>query len=614
MLFFSRNMRLTDQLRGAFRAVLTRSGSIRGAFPLLWKIVRRDGMIGSWRTAMAFWEAGAPLHKRNDYASWILHYDTLTPDVAADLTARAANFSHRPLVSILMPTYNAPAEWLVEAIESVRRQIYVHWELCIADDASTAPHVREILERYASADDRIKICLRTENGHISATTNSALALAAGEWLALLDHDDLLSAAALFWAVDSINRNPDCQLIYTDEDRISEVGVRFGPYFKPDWNPELFLSQNVFSHLGIYRSELVREVGGFRLGYEGSQDYDLALRCVERVRRDQVVHIPRVLYHWRVHRESTSYSSDAKPYAVAAAERALNDHLARTGVGGTAAHDRAGYRIRYLAQRPEPRVAVIISGESDPPALHRCIRTLMDQTSYGNYVVFVQLASLRDAGKWSDHDRVEVIQAGPQAIATAALRARDMGCSVVCLVDASTEFVSADWLSELVSHAGRRHVGLVGARLVSSNGKIASAGVVLKGDSRGAAGDSHHKYPVSSGGYGGRARLTQLYSAVRSTCAAMRIEVFDLALPKDRSPGAATDLEMCSRITSQGLDIVWTPFAEVVVHGPLPDLRWPSSLPVLRSGDPAYSPNLHNDEIDFSLAWPPRQEYFGEASS
>lgn len=602
-------MRLTDQLGGAFGAVLTRGGSLPGIFRLAWKIVRRDGVIGSWRTARAFWEAGALHHKRNDYAAWVARYDTLTPQATAELGARAEAFACKPLISVLMPTYNAPSGWLVEAIESVRQQIYSHWELCIADDASTAPHVREILEEYAARDNRIKICLRPENGHISATTNSALALATGEWVALLDHDDLLSAAALFWGAESINRHPDCQLIYSDEDKVSEAGVRFGPYFKPDWNPELFRSQNMFSHLGIYRTQLVRDVGGFRLGYEGSQDYDLALRCAEQVRRDQVIHVPRVLYHWRVHRESTSHSSDAKPYAVLAAERALNDHLARTGVAGSARQDGAGYRIEYLCPTPEPRVAVIVRTARDLDALDRCVRTLLEATAYGNYVVFLPQGGAADMASWRQDARVKEVNAGRGALAAAQL-AREDGCTVVCLVDEFSEFASSGWLSELVGQASRSNVGIVGARLLSGNGKIASAGLVYQGDAKGAACDSHKGYAASSNGYGGRARLTQFYSAVRSNGAAMRTEVLELAFPGLRSPGEINDLEMCARIAGQGLDIVWTPFAEIIVHRPLRALSWPSSLSIAPKSDPAYNPNLHTGEIDFSLAWPPRQETFG----
>ena len=209
---------------------------------------------------------------------------------------RADRFPRKPVISIVMPTYNSKPEWLIAAIESVRTQIYPHWELCIADDASTDGAVRSILRRYATNDARIKVTFRERNGNISAASNSALALASGEWVALLDHDDLLSEHALFWVADAINQSPDARLIYSDRDKIDEHGRRTAPYFKCDWNLDLFHSHDLVAHLDVYRKDLVDAVGRFREGLEGAQDYDLALRCIERIEPRQIHHIPRLLYH------------------------------------------------------------------------------------------------------------------------------------------------------------------------------------------------------------------------------------------------------------------------------------------------------------------------------
>src|SRR4029079_13505447 len=230
----------------------------------------------------------------------------------------------KPLISVLMPVYNTNPQWLVEAIESVQRQLYPYWELCIADDASTDPHIRSMLDRYASADSRIKVTLRPTNGHISAASNTALKAATGEYVALMDHDDVLAEHALFWVAEVIANNPNAEFIYSDEDKVDTKGNRSTPYFKCDWNPELFLSHNMICHLGVYRTAMVRELGGFREGFEGAQDYDLALRSIERIAPKQIIHIPRVLYHWRMHQGSTAAGLAAKPYAFEAGRKAISE--------------------------------------------------------------------------------------------------------------------------------------------------------------------------------------------------------------------------------------------------------------------------------------------------
>ena len=206
---------------------------------------------------------------------------------------------HRPKISIVMPVYDPPLQFLDEAIGSVRKQLYSDWELCIADDASKNVAVRDLLKRHAAEDARIKLVFRAENGHISRASNSALALATGEFIALFDNDDLLPEHALYCVAETIIANPSAGIIYSDEDKLSESGIRIDPYFKCDWNPELFLGHNLINHLGVYRTDIVKAMGGFREGYEGSQDYDLAARVIEQITPEQIVHIPRILYHWRI---------------------------------------------------------------------------------------------------------------------------------------------------------------------------------------------------------------------------------------------------------------------------------------------------------------------------
>jgi glycosyltransferase involved in cell wall biosynthesis len=238
-----------------------------------------------------------------------------------------------PLISVLMPVYNPDPVHLAAALDSVLGQIYPHWELCIADDASTDPAVQRMLADYAGRDRRIRLVTRPVNGHISAASNSALELATGEFTALLDHDDLLPAHALYRVAAELGHHGETDLIYSDEDKVDDDGRRHEPHFKSDWNPELFLSQNMISHLGVYRTELMRRAGGFRLGFEGSQDWDLALRVAELGTPARIRHIPHILYHWRVYRTSGSFSTDHAAKAAEAGRRAVAEHLERTGQGG-----------------------------------------------------------------------------------------------------------------------------------------------------------------------------------------------------------------------------------------------------------------------------------------
>jgi hypothetical protein len=295
-----RAMRFTPiDRRGSFRMGKLAAQEIgrleagaRSLTPILREILADPGrpMLALKKTWMALREGGpSGLMQRirdrtrlNDgYAKWIAQFDTLSADDETAIRAHIETLPHKPLLSVIMPVYQTPEKWLRWAIESVRHQLYPHWELCIADDASKAPHVRKVLEKYAALDPRIKVVFRAANGHISESSNSALALATGEFAVLFDHDDELPPHALYLVANAINEHPQADLLYSDEDKIDETGRPYDPYFKPDWNFDLMTAQNCFSHLGVYRLSLVRAIGGFRKGYEGSQDYDLALRCLAR---------------------------------------------------------------------------------------------------------------------------------------------------------------------------------------------------------------------------------------------------------------------------------------------------------------------------------------------
>jgi glycosyltransferase involved in cell wall biosynthesis len=565
----------------------------------------------------------------NNYPKWVLDYDTLTEKKRATMRKNVSSFSSKPLVSVVMPVYNPNPIWLVEVIESVRNQIYPNWELCIADDLSSDKSIRPILERYVNEDSRIKVIFRKKNGHISNASNSALEVCNGEWVALLDHDDILPEHALYWVADAINKYPNIRLIYSDEDKIDEKGTRFGPYFKCDWNEDLFYSHNMFSHLGVYHTQLIRKVGGFRIGLEGSQDYDLALRCIEQIDPTQIHHIPRVLYHWRLHAESTASSSEAKPYAMIAGERAISEHLARKGINAKAELIVYGYRVRYALPDILPLASLVIPTRNGLELLEQCINSILSKTTYSNYEIIIvdngsdDSATLNYLKKLTCEPKVRVLRDDSpfnySALNNAAVKlARG---EIIGLVNNDIEVISPDWLSEMVSHALRPNVGAVGAKLLYPNETVQHAGVLL--GVTGIAAHAHKKLPRSGSGYFGRANLIQSFSAVTAACLVIKKSIYESVggLNEVDLKIAFNDVDFCIRLCKAGFRNIWTPYAELYHHesatrgyedSPEKRERLISEVAYmsrynLSEPDPAYSPNLTLDSDDFSLAWPPRLE-------
>lgn len=589
-----------------------------------WRMFKKSGWPG------IRWEMGRRIGGYNNYTSWVRRYDTLNPEIRDRIVQRVAALKDRPLISVVMPTYNPNPGWLREAIESVRSQIYPNWELCIADDASPSGEVRAILKSYSESDPRIKVVFRSQNGHISAASNSALELVSGPWVALMDHDDLLPADALFWVADCIAANPGVQLIYSDEDKADESGFRFGPYFKPDWNVDLFRSQNMFSHLGVLSTELMRSVGGFRVGMEGSQDWDLVLRCVERVDPGQIRHIPRVLYHWRVHSESTARSMSAKPYAALAGERALNEHFQRTGVRATAEHLDFGYRVRYALPDALPLVSVIIPTRNALHLTRQCIESILSKTTYSNYEIVIVDNGSDDPATlaWfkqiaAEKPNVRVLRDDRDFNYSALNNSAIPSCNgeLLALVNNDIEVITPDWLSEMVSLAVQPGVGAVGARLWYPNRTLQHAGVIL--GIGGIAAHAHRGMPVGREGYAGRAALIQSFSAVTAACLVIQKQHYVAVggLDEVNLKESFNDIDFCLRLREAGLRNVWTPYAELFHYesatrsknmspkrqaqfqeeSAYMHKRWGDLL----KNDPAYSPNLMLAREDFSYAWPPR---------
>jgi GT2 family glycosyltransferase len=575
-----------------------------------------------------------PVDTAADYDTWVGLYDTLT---AADREAIAddvARMTSRPLISIIMPVYNTPEPYLRRALDTVLDQLYPNWELCIADDASKLPHVAEVLAEYAARDTRVKVVRREHNGHISAASNTALEIAKGEFIALMDHDDELPAHALYLAAREIVCYPDVDVIYSDEDKIDENGRRYDPYFKSDWNPDLFHGQNMVSHLGVFRRTLLTAVHGFRVGYEGSQDYDLVLRAVEKTNGARIRHIPHILYHWRVFSSSSSFSTVALPTATDAARRALQDHFDRVGLAATVgpAPGAEWYsRITYPLPDPAPMVSLLVPTRDKVELLRQCVEGLLGETDYPNLEVLVldnnsqEAETLAYFAELEGRARVRVLSYdGPfNFSAVNNFGVRHARGEILGLINNDIKVIEPGWLSEMVRHAIRSEVGAVGAKLYYADDTIQHAGVVT--GINGVANHIHKHLPREHPGYFGRLRLVQNMTCVTAACLLMRRSVYDEVggLDEANLAVAFNDIDLCLRVREKGYLVVWTPFAELyhlesASRGSdmAPDKiarftreirhmhdRWGTTL----TNDPYYNPNLTLDDVNFALAFPPRTE-------
>ncbi|BAP55014.1 putative glycosyltransferase [Thioploca ingrica] len=574
----------------------------------------------------------ALLTNPRDYPRWIKNYDTLTTKIIKRMQQRIAEWEYRPFISIVMPTYNTPEQWLRLALESVLEQIYPHWELCIVDDASTQPQVRRLLEEYAQRDNRIKLKFRTENGHISAASNTALEMISGEFVAFLDHDDKLARQALFWVAKDILDYPDAMLWYSDEDKINEQEERLDPYFKSDWNPDLFLSHNLITHLAVYRMTLIQQLIGFRESYEGAQDYDLALRAIEQINPVQIRHIPRVLYHWRIITGSTASRPEEKPYALIAAQQAIKEYLARRGIIAQVMESpevRGTIRVQYPLPEPLPLVTLIIPTYNGLELLQRCVESILTKTTYENFEILIinnnsdDPSTLAYLHQLENNGQAHVLDY-PYPFNYADMNnmaVEHAQGELIGLLNNDLEVINPEWLAEMVSHAVRPEVGVVGARLWYPNDTLQHGGVIL--GIGGVAGHAHKGFPRGNVGYLGRASLIQNFSAVTGACMIMRKSNFLKVggLNAEHLAIAFNDVELCLKMNEHNLRIVWTPYAELYHHESAsrgyedtPEKlarfeteraymksRWPNFLLM----DPAYSPNLTLETQDFALAWPPR---------
>ncbi|MCB0318848.1 MAG: glycosyltransferase family 2 protein, partial [Bdellovibrionales bacterium] len=507
-----------------------------------------------------------------DYQKWVEQYDTLSDQDRIAIKENIDKLTIKPTFSVIMPTFNTPEIWLRKAIESVKKQLYSNWEFCIADDASKDPRVREVLEEYAASDPRIKISFRKSNGHISAASNTALELATGDFVVLLDHDDELSEHALFMLASNINQFPDSQIFYSDEDKINVAGVRHLPYFKPDFNPELLLSQNYICHLTVIKKSLIDSIGGFRQGFDGAQDWDLVLRAIDEVGWDRVKHIPFVLYHWRVIEGSTAQSTAFKPYVMEAQQKTVSDHLKRNSelVRKVEINESISQlRVKFDIPNPKPLVSIIIPTRDRLSFLERCIESIYETTEYENFeIIIVDNASketetkayfekCRARGDKVLHDEGEFnfSRLNNQA-------AKEANGKILAFLNNDLEVINNDWLTEMVSYAVRKQIGAVGSRLYFPNDLIQHAGVVL--GIGGVAGHSHKGKKRDDVGYWNRVVLPSSFSAVTAACMLVRKDVFMEAggFDEETLAVAFNDVDLCIRIRELGYRNVYTPYAEL----------------------------------------------------
>ena len=534
----------------------------------------------------------------------------------------------QPLISIVLPTFNTAPDWLRACVDSVRAQTYPHWQLCIADDGSTSAETLGLLAALASADARIEVQLCASNRGIAAASNQALTAARGELTAFLDHDDRLAPNALYYVARALSRQPNAHLFYSDEDKLNLDGERYEPHFKPNWNPDLALSQNYVNHLAVYRTSLLRALGGLKANVDGSQDHDLLLRAWRQIDDPAaIIHIPYILYHWRASANSTAADPACKPETSAAGLASLRAHLAIAHPGAQAEPGPVpnSYRVRWPLPAPPPLVSVLLPTRDRIDLLAPCVQALLERTDYQALELLIIdnasrcQATLDYLKELQQQDqRVRVLHwPGPfnySAIINAA--AAEASGELLLLLNNDVAPIHSDWLDELVTQALRPEIGCVGAKLLFPDDQVQHAGVIL--GIGGVAGHAHKYFNRSEHGYFSRLQLVQNLSAVTAACLLLRRELFMRVggFDADRLPVSFNDVDFCLRVHAAGYRNLWTPYAELYHQesasrgaddSPQKQARFAAELAWMQRRwgrrlrlDPAYNPNLTLQYEDFSL--------------
>ncbi len=561
-----------------------------------------------------------------DYSAWVRAFDTPSRRDLGRLRAQAAAFRIAPSMSVLLPVFDPDPRALDATIRSVRAQTYTRWQLCIVHDPSSRAAIHHLLRRHSRADPRIALSSCATTGCRPAASNAALTLATGAYVALIDAGDLLPPHALHWVTEAINRHPDAKVVYSDEDKVDARGRRFDPHFKCDFNHVLLMAQDMVSRLGMYRHSLIQDVGALREGIEGAQDHDLALRCVAAVSREEIVHVPRILYHRRTTAAGMARDPDSASAHARAALQSVTEHVRLIDSGATvepAPESPMHMRIRHSLPSQAPRVSIVICTRDNHALLQTAIRSVADRTTYPHYEIIVLDNGSRDDATLSylsalsrQHGVTVVRDDSPFNYSRLNNRAvmRSSG-DVLCLLNDDIEVLTPGWLEEMVSFAVQAKVGAVGARLWYPDGTLQHGGVII--GAGGVAGHAHLRLPRGQPGYFSRAVLQQEVSAVTGACLVVRRSVFDEVSGLDeRIAVAFNDVDLCLRIRAAGYRNIWTPFAELVHresasrgHEDTPEQvarfhqevrfmkeRWGAAL----ESDPCYNPNLSMTSGNFQL--------------
>lgn len=567
------------------------------------------------------------VNKSNElnYMEWLANHLPKKEELAKQ---RKHKFDYEPKISIVTPTWNTKKEFLIDMIESVRNQTYSNWELCLADGASTNKDTLELLKEYEEKDKRIKVKYLDKNYMISGNTNEALTLVTGDYIGLFDHDDLLTKNCLYEMIKAINENNEAKFLYSDEDKIDENGKNnFNPHFKPDWSPDTLRSYNYICHFTIFKKELLNKVGTFRSEYDGSQDHDLILRLTEVLKDNEIVHVPKILYHWRVHRNSTAGGAGAKSYTNEAGKRAVKSHLERQGIEGEVKNGffPNSYKIDYKIN-DNPLVSIIIPNKDSKSDLKLCIDSILQKSTYKNLeIIVVENNSTSDEifeyyEEIEKQENIKVVHWKKSGFNYSAINnygAEYASGKYFILLNNDIEVISENWIEEMLMHCQKKEVGIVGAKLYyPEDSTIQHAGVVV--GIRSVAGHIHNGIMKEDPGYMGRAKIVQNLSAVTAACLMTKKEVFEKVKGlEEKFAVAFNDIDYCMKIREQESLVVWTPYAEMYHHesksrgaedtpekikrfkGEIArfDKKWG-----LWIEDPYYNKNLTLDREDFSLRW------------
>ncbi|MCA8020311.1 glycosyltransferase family 2 protein [Burkholderia metallica] len=568
-----------------------------------------------------------------DYTSYVCEFDTLHQRDIVEIKRHMAAFRQRPLISVLIPVGDASVNQVKISVQSIIEQIYVDWQLCLTADHSIDSEVVSYLTSVSGQEVRIKVAIGQTDRRLTTELNDALEMAAGYFATVVYPGDLLSPHALYFISVKLNESVDLDLVYSDEDEIDESGARGQAFFKSGWNPDLLLSHDMISHLAAYRTSLMRSIGGFRSEFEGGHDYDIALRFIKASKPTRIAHISRVLYHRRRNGNLAFGSIYAEEDVCQAQERALSDYLKDLpGVVASRGNLPGTYRVKYQVPTPMPKVSIIIPTRDGGPLLKKCVQSVLHKTDYNN----IELIIVDNQSK--SEETTEYLQAIVESGKGKVLSydfpfnyssinnfaVEHASGEILCFLNDDVEAICSDWLSEMVSHALRPEVGVVGAKLLYPDGFIQHAGVVI--GIGGFAGHVHKLYPAMHPGYAGRAVLVQNLSAVTGACMVMRRSLFvELGgFDEMNLPVAFNDVDLCLRVGESGYRVLWTPYA-VLYHYESYSRGDDQASPEKRARfqrekeymiarwnvgnflDPYYNDNLTLDREDFSLANFPKMD-------